>query len=102
GQIAWVPQPFSPMLAPGNTSPCHDPLHLFAKMAESQHTRIAQQLSDQALNVIPAILMGNSAAPDCVATATGRNGRFGWAHPIAVSSLTMDLPGRLSSRDSAC
>ena len=37
------------MLPSGNTSPCHDPLHLFAKTAESQHAGIAQQLSDRAL-----------------------------------------------------
>ena len=36
-------------VAPGNTSPCHHSLHLFAKRRESQHAGIAQQLSGQAL-----------------------------------------------------
>jgi transposase len=35
------------MFAPGNTSPSHGFLHLFAKTAESQDTGIAQLLSDQ-------------------------------------------------------
>ncbi|OYX91059.1 MAG: hypothetical protein B7Y74_15300, partial [Novosphingobium sp. 35-62-5] len=39
------------MLAPGNTSPCHHSLHLFAKRRESQHAGIAQQLSVRALNM---------------------------------------------------
>lgn len=37
------------MLTPGSTSPCDRSLRLFAKTGESQHTGIAQQLSDQAL-----------------------------------------------------
>ena len=39
------------MLAPGNTSPCHHSLHLFAKRRESQHAGIAQQLSVRALSL---------------------------------------------------
>ncbi|MGE4324096.1 MAG: hypothetical protein AB7E60_13855, partial [Sphingobium sp.] len=42
-------QSFSAMLLPGNASPCHDTLHLFAKGRESQHAGIAQQLSGRAL-----------------------------------------------------
>ncbi|MEQ6335075.1 hypothetical protein, partial [Sphingobium sp. MK2] len=34
---------------PGNTSPCHHSLHLFAKRCESQHAGITQQLSVRAL-----------------------------------------------------
>jgi hypothetical protein len=37
------------MFAPGNTSPCHVPLHLLAQTAESHMAGIAQQLSDRAL-----------------------------------------------------
>ena len=49
--IAWISQTFPAMFAPGNTSPSHGFLHLFAKTAESQDTGIAQLLSDQALRV---------------------------------------------------
>jgi len=43
------------MLAPGNTSPCHHSLHLFAKRRESQHAGIAQQLSVRALTIPPIV-----------------------------------------------
>jgi hypothetical protein len=47
--IAWIAQTFPAMFTPGNTSPSHGSLHLFAKTAESQDAGIAQLLSDQAL-----------------------------------------------------
>ena len=48
--IRWISQSLPAMLAPGNTSPCHHSLHLFAKRRESQHAGIAQQLSVRALS----------------------------------------------------
>lgn len=44
------------MLAPGNTSPCHRLLHLFAQTVESHVTGIAQQLPDQALRLTAPFL----------------------------------------------
>ncbi|ATJ91011.1 hypothetical protein CIW82_10245 [Acetobacter tropicalis] len=38
------------MFVSGNTSPCHQSLHLFAKMDESQRAGIVQKISDQALS----------------------------------------------------
>ncbi|MBF5091038.1 hypothetical protein F1640_13615 [Novosphingobium sp. NBM11] len=64
------------MLLPGNTSPCHRSLHLFAKRRESQHTGIAQQLSGRALSKGPVL---HSSGPQ------------GWMRLWAPAPMTLIL-----------
>jgi hypothetical protein len=60
--IAWIAQTFPAMSTPGNTSPSHGSLHLFAKTVESQDAGIAQLLSDQALRQnSPLLCLSGSA-----------------------------------------